>query len=367
MPGMILYVLILTLGVFLAAQVGRFEAPSGSRQKALDKVLLAGLFFLLFVPAALRIYTGNDYRTYIVRFHDVNVGNYVVTEPGFNALVKGIYTFLGDEHFLAVFAVFAFGTVLFFLAGIYRQSKDFALSFFLFMALGMYFQTYNTVRYYFALSLVFCSMHYVVRREYEKFVPLLLLASVFHKSVLVVLVAYPFARMRWRKWFAPVLTVFGVSGLFLKEQYMAVFLKLYPSYLEEEEYLAGGGISYINILRCLAVIVLCAVFYKQAVKEDAAACFYLKLNVLALLMYGCFSFVPFVSRIGYYFNICQILLIPLVITKLAGKSRKIVLFVTIAAGLLYFAMFLRQAEDIYIKILPYSTWLSESGPLVPVY
>ena len=62
-----------------------------------------------------------------------------------------------------------------------------------------------------------------------------------------------------------------------------------------------------------------------------------------------------------------ILLIPLVITKLSGKSRKIVLFVTIAAGLLYFAMFLRQAEDIYIKILPYSTWLSESGPLVPVY
>ena len=108
-------------------------------------------------------------------------------------------------------------------------------------------------------------------------------------------------------------------------------------------------------------------FYKQAVKEDPTAAFYLKLNIMALLLYGCFYFIPFVSRIGYYFNISQILLIPLVITKLSGKSRKIVLFVTIAAGLLYFAMFLRQAEDIYIKILPYSTWLSESGPLVPVY
>ncbi len=367
MQGMILYMLILTLGVCLAARVGCVDAPAGSRQKALDKVLLAGLFFLLFVPAALRIYTGNDYRTYIVRFHDVNVGNYVVTEPGFNVLVKAIYAFLGDEHFLAVFAVFAFGTVLFFLAGIYRQSKDFALSFFLFMALGMYFQTYNTVRYYFALSLVFCSMHYIVRREYEKFLIVILAAALFHKSVLVVLVAYPFARLPWKKWFAPILAVAGVSGILLHEQYLALFLKLYPSYLEEEEYLAGGGISYINILRCVAVIALCVVFYKQAVKEDAAAVFYLKLNILALILYGCFYFIPFVSRIGYYFNISQILLIPLVITKLSGKSRKIVLGLTIAAGLLYFALFLRQAEDIFIKILPYSTWLSESGPLVPVY
>ena len=367
MQGVILYVLLLTLGVFLSAQIGRVEACAGSRQRALDCVLLASLFVLLFVPSALRIYTGNDYRTYIERFHDVNVGNYVVTEPGFNTLVKGIYAFLGDEHFLAVFAVFAFGTVLFFLAGIYAQSEDFAISFFLFMALGMYFQTYNTVRYYFALSLVFCSMQYVVRREYEKFLIVILLASLFHKSVLVVLVAYPFARMHWKKWFAPILAVVGASGLFLHEQYMTLFLKLYPSYLNEEEYLSGGSISYVNIARCLLVIALCLVFYKEVVKEDDTAGFYLKLNTLALLMYGCFYFIPFVSRIGYYFNISQILLIPLVIRKLSGKNKKIVLGLTIAAGLMYFALFLRQAEDVYIKILPYSTWLSENGALVPVY
>ncbi len=367
MQGVILYTLLLIVGVCLSVPVGRCETAPGSRQKALDKVLLAGLFVLLFVPAALRIYTGNDYRTYIVRFHDVNVGNYVVTEPGFNVLVKGIYAFLGDEHFLAVFAVFAFGTVLFFLAGIYRQSRDFALSFFLFMALGMYFQTYNTVRYYFALSLVFCSMHYAVRREYEKFVPVLLFAVLFHKSALVVAVAYPFTRMRWRKWFVPILAAFGVSGLLLQEQYMNIFLRLYPSYLEEEEYLAGGSISYVNILRCVLTIALCIIFYRQQLKEDTAAAFYLKLNVLALVMYGCFYFVPFVSRIGYYFNISQILLIPLVIANQEGKKKRILLGLTLAIGLLYFAMFLRQAEDIYIKILPYSTWLSEGGTLVPVY
>ena len=49
MQGMILYVLILTLGVCLAARVGCVDAPAGSRQKALDKVLLAGLFFLLYL------------------------------------------------------------------------------------------------------------------------------------------------------------------------------------------------------------------------------------------------------------------------------------------------------------------------------
>ncbi|MBR1471556.1 MAG: EpsG family protein [Lachnospiraceae bacterium] len=368
MQGVILYLLLFGAGMALASGVGRVErAGAGSRQQAADRVLLAGLFLLLFVPAALRIYTGNDYRTYIVRFHDVNVGNYVVTEPGFNLLVKGIYAFLGDEYFLVVFAVFAFATVLLFLAGIYAQSRDFALSFFLFMALGMYFQTYNTVRYYFALALVFCSMHYMAGRRYEKFVLLVLSAALFHKTALVVLPAYLLARMRWKKWYAAVLAVISLSGLVLRTQYMALFLRLYPSYLEEEEYLAGGDLSIVNILRCVAVLLLCAVFYAQAVSGDETVAFYMKLNILALVMYGFFSFVPFVSRIGYYFNISQILLIPRLLRSLPERSRKVLYAVTAVAGLLYFALFLYKASDIYIKILPYATWLSESGPLVPVY
>lgn len=80
----------------------------------------------------------------------------------------------------------------------YDQSVDFTLSFALFMLLGLYFRTFNTVRYYFVLAVTLYSLRYVLKREYGKFVLLILLAALFHKSVLVVIPLYLIAALPWK-------------------------------------------------------------------------------------------------------------------------------------------------------------------------
>ena len=50
------------------------------------------------MASALRIYTGNDYRTYIYHFHDSYRDIFVVTEPGFNAVAKYVYMFFDEEY-----------------------------------------------------------------------------------------------------------------------------------------------------------------------------------------------------------------------------------------------------------------------------
>ena len=357
MSGVIFYSLIVLISFLTARNIKGGVLSCGMEDRVKDRILLTALFFLLWLPAALRIYTGNDYSTYIEHFHDANVGNYVVTEEGFNLVVRGIYAFLDGEYFLVIFAVFSAVTVFFFLRALYEQSGYFAESFLLLMLFGLYFQTYNTVRYYMALSVLFWSLRFVQNRQYGKFVIAVFAAALFHKTALLVLPMYPVCRMKWGRYHYAALALLGISGLLFADRYMEIFIRLYPSYLNDPEALAGGGISIVNIIRCAAVLILCL---SCGIKEGL----YFNMNTAALVLYICFSFVPFLSRIGYLLGVSQLFLIPEAVQKINRKYVKG--FIYAAAGL-YFAVFLWKAFGETVKILPYHTWLTYGSEAFRVF
>lgn len=383
--GYILYSLITILSIWIALHVAglrrrtvvsfdgrRAVRGSINRQGKLDQICMTALFLMLAGASALRIYTGNDYQTYISHFHDIYRGNYVVTERGFNLIVTAVYTFFQKECYLVIFALFAFLTVGVFLKALYDQSVDFPMSFFLFMMLGTYFQTYNTVRYYFALAIVLYSMRYVLRKQYISFLITILIASLFHKTALIVIPLYLLAVIRWKWQHLLIAGILAVSGLFFQEQYMALFIRLYPSYVNEEEYLASGGFSIVNVLRCIAVL-LFSLYALKGNKEwyaDREMRFYFQLNLGALALYLCFSFVPFLSRIGYYLNISHLFFLPVLLRVIPEKvqlplvekigsisKKKICRYLVFLAGVIYFLMFLYKATAVNVRILPYHSWL----------
>ena len=370
--GYFLYCLITFLSVWLAYQVaglrnlrgisGTITGQGETRQKIMDRICMAAIFILLSGISACRIYTGNDYQTYINHFHDIICGNYVVTEPGFNMLVTAVYSFFEKEYYLVIFAIFALFTVGIFLKALYDQSADFPMSFLLFMTLGIYFQTFNTVRYYFALAIVLYSMKFLLKKQYVRFVLAVLLASLFHKTALLVIPLYLLAVIKWKRWHLILAGIFAVSGLFFQEQYMEIFVRLYPSYANEEEYLASGGFSIINVIRSAAVLMFS--FYvlgkEKGWYDNRENRFYFQLNLGALALYLCFSFVPFLSRIGYYLNISHLFFLPLLLKELSekqGHKSRIWKYLMIAATILYFLIFLYKATAINVRILPYSSWL----------
>lgn len=362
---MILYIslFVLTIMIAVRVQTGVYEGNVRSgltRQGVVNRICLWALFTLLFVVSALRFRTGNDYEMYIDKFHDAYYDYYVVTEPGFNFLSKFIYALFNGEYYLVIFAVFSLLTVGIFLKAIHDNSKDFAMSFFLFMAFGLYFQSLNTVRYYLALAIVLYSMKYVINSEYWKFIILVLAASLFHKTALIVIPLYLLARINWKVWQLAVMGVLSLTGFVFSEFYLKIMLMIYPSYVEEEAYLQAGTVGIFNILKCLAVIIFAIIFYKSAVSDNKENKFYLNLNLMALALYVCFSFVPFLSRIGYYLTVSQIFFIPSVLLHVEGeKKQRIWKMLVIAGGIIYFALFLYKAGDASIKILPYKTWITE--------
>ena len=373
---MILYITVAAVTVLLAGLVCNQPVTQPyriTRQQMCNRICLLAIFLILFSLSACRLNVGNDYAKYVEFMHLVNCDSYVPTEIGFNLLVKLIYGLSGYENYLLVFAVYAFVTVLLFLLAIYEQSDEFPLSFFLFMALGYYFQTFSTVRYYLALAIALYSMKFVLRKQWGRFLVLILLGSTFHKSLLVVIPLYFLASRRWKKWQLGLAALFCTTFLFLQDFYLKIVVFLYPTY-EDTEYLEGGT-SYINILRCAAVLIFAGVvLWMQkpqsrvyAAEEEAGQVgrgmeddrfrFYFYLNLGALVLYVFCSFLPIISRIGYYLTVSQILFLPMLLRQIPDKKwRRLFRVGVILAAVLYFMMYLSRADNDGVLILPYQSF-----------
>ncbi|MBE5826371.1 MAG: EpsG family protein [Butyrivibrio sp.] len=375
---MILYSLIAAITILLACRVKTSEYDSipldttgrrgvllgyTTRQKAVNALCLASVFVILTLLAALRHEVGNDYGTYVVTCHEIFQRGYVVTEPGYNLVVRILYTLSGKEDYLLMFAVFGAAIVAVFLKVLKDQSDSFAIAFFVFMTMGFYFRSFNTVRYYFALAIAVFALRYLVEIKPEglfKFFFLILFAATFHKSVLVVIPMYFIARIPWKRWgVIPLAIVSLVAGL-LHEQIMAIALKLYPSYantvyLEEAHTVTENAAP---ILGCIFVIALSAICYKDAIKDRIDNRMYLNMNLMAVALYLSCYWLPLVTRFAYYLTTAQILLLPNIICSIKDeKKKRRVTAAVVVFCILYFLYFLRSADQVGIRVLPYKSWL----------
>lgn len=363
--GMAVYIILTVVAVGMAYFIQKpkeihMSGEAVTRLKMRNRILMCGIFVLLFLVSACRYYVGNDYTRYeeYFRLMMIEGSDGVPTEIGFNLLAKGAQFIFGsgEKTNLLIFAFIAGVTIFLFLKGIYDLSAEFSFSFFLFMTFGYYFNSMNTIRYYLALALAVISMKYVLRKEYVKFLLVVLLASSFHKSVLFILPVYIMADFAWKKWQMGLLALGAAAGFIMKDFILKIIIRIYPTYADTI-YLEAET-SYVNILRCLGIFIAGIWLYKETIRERPLNRFFFQLNYLSLLLYLCGSFIPEVSRIGYYMNVGQLFLLPGMIKAIPeGKKRKIWKTLFIGAAVLYFAAFLYKAYDPLIKLLPYRTWI----------
>lgn len=391
MTGMLFYVILAALTAVLAKGV-KVTEYSDNRQRVMNKLCIAAIFTVLTLVAALRVDVGNDYGNYVVTAHEIFQRGYVVTEPGFNLVVRVLYTLSGKEDHILMFAVFGAAIVAIFLKSMLDLSDSFFMSVCLFMTLGVYFRSFNTVRYYLVLAVTLYSLKYVVvirkwvcdrsvanvgdyspfigivgRNELMqaicKFLVLILVAATFHKSVLIVIPLYGLCIIPWKKWTVAVLAIMGAASLFLHNQIFKLALKLYPSYrntiyIETEHTILE---NWQVIARCVLVIVLAIYCGREALKDREDNKLYLQMNILAVIIYVCGYYLPLITRVGYYLITSQLILIPNIIMSVSDKiKRRRIIAIVAVLVLCYFAYFLLTAGKVGVHVLPYHSWLFSS-------
>lgn len=330
------------------------------RQRAFNICMAVGIFLLLAFVSAARKAVGNDYWVYRDNFKLIMQGRLVSYEPGFRLVVWVLQSLFGYDCYFPIFALFSFLTSFFFVKAVYDQAEWFGAGIFLLLAGGYYYSSLNNVRYYFVLSIAMYAMKYVLRKQYGVFIAWIVFAAFFHKSVLVVIPIYLFAH--WLAEHKIPKFIYGMGGVFLASMllfpnvYRRIIFFFYPFY--EGSPFDKVDFSVTNIAKCIGVLVLCFLFQRVALKENIQNKFYFFLNLAGFVLYTCGSFMPEVSRIGYYMIISQCFLIPGVLIRIPKKNWRIFFTVGAAVAFLgYFGLFLHSAYSVDVRILPYLNWI----------
>lgn len=361
--SVLVYITLTVVTVFLAFYVQGFQVAGvqrGTRGYARGQVAEFAIFCLLTGVSACRIAVGNDYWVYRFNFRLIAQERHVSSEYGFNMIVKWMQQLFGYDNYLPIFALFSVLTVWFFVRALHGQATDYAFSLFLLMTGGYYFNSLNTVRYYLALAIALYSMRYVLDREYGKFIFWVLFGSIFHKSILLVIPVYPAVRMlagtKLKKWHCAAGAVLGLSLIFCQDLYREIAFYFYPFYRDSA--FDTGNISWVNVAKCAGVLALGALCYRRSLRENETLRFYFFLNGAALVVYLCGSFIPEVSRVGYYMMISQVFLIPGLLREMPGGwLRRLCHAGVIGAFTLYFCVLLKGMYATDIRLLPYLNWI----------
>ena len=338
------------------------EMPGCDRRQARNRVAIFAVFCLLTGVSACRIAVGNDYWVYWLNFQLIEQNRHVASEIGFNTIVRFFrWLFDGEKtQYLSIFAFFSITTVFFFVRAMRDQAVSFAFSLYLLMTGGYYFNSLNSVRYYFALALALFSMKYVLRGEYGKFVLWILAGAFIHKSVLLVIPVYPVARFlaaaKLKKRYYVLGGILAASLIFCQDLYREIIFYFYPFYRDSE--FDRGQLSYVNILKCICVLLLCLICYRESIKDNLVNRFYFFLNLFGLVVYCCGSFIPEVSRVGYYMIISQVFLLPKLLAEMKNKVlRRLAYLAVVGAFGIYFIFLLRGMYAVDIRLLPYLNWI----------
>ena len=310
------------------------------------------VFIILGVFSAIRDGIGIDYTAYIMHIEGIALGMPNYMEVGFKYLAKVIMKLTGDPKL--VIGVAAIVTCYFYVAAIYKQSINIKMSMFLFITWGYYFFTFNTIRNYLALSIVFFAIPYVINRQHIRFIIWVIIATLFHKSAIICIPFYIIASKKINKK-TYVFIILGAFLLLIFKDTMRNFIFWFYPYYKGTVY-DSGRISIFNIIKSAVVLFYGSLYYSK-IKSDIQLRTYFNLNFFALIIYTALYWLPEISRIGFYFNIVSILLIPNLTIKIKKDDQIVIKYMVYSFSIILFVLLMRGFYDPTVKLLPYKSWL----------
>lgn len=311
--------------------------------------------------AGFRWDVGIDWMSYYESFSDdINGnGNPLRLEPinlGMNIILRS-FGYFDSRYWIWIMAIV---TLFFTSKAIYLYSPSPLKSFILFIFMGFFFDSLNTVRQFCAVAISLYSWQYIIAGNFKSFIKWLVIAMLLHLSSVVVIPAYFLTKYSIKKNF---LSFLIISGIFLSPistkvaQFVVLHLPFKTAYADSEfiKYAVGSGniFSYIRMLFPLFMLIYLKSVWKKIAK-DKFSNFILSMSTIGMWMLVAFPTSQLVIRMSYYYEIAMIILIPLILRCKEIKliNRKILWALT----LIYYSLFLfiTYLSRPVAKIIPFT-------------
>jgi transmembrane protein EpsG len=308
--------------------------PTGVKPNKLY-IMLAAL--CLMTVAGLRNNIGDTYF-YI---HSYRVDDFTLTsvlqksDIGFN-LFQMLLKQLSDDPQLLLLTTAGVTNMLIVIV-FYRYSRMIEISLYLYITTGAFIVSMNGVRQYLAAAIVFTATHALLEGKWKQYMGIVLLASVFHQSALIMIPIYFLVRRK--AWTMTTLIMLGVAiavvlgfNHFSSMMFSLIKDSQYGHYEDFQE----GGANYIRVVVYLVPLFV-AFLGREKLRE-----LYPKGDIFVNLAIvgGVLLFIStqnwIIARLGIYFTLYHILLMSWLIKLFRKKDRPLIYFAIIVLYFLYF-------------------------------
>lgn len=244
-------------------------------------------------------------------------------EPGFQALYNILDFFHADSQILI--AIISAVIMLGFAKFIYDYSIDVGFSTFIF-ATALMPNSMNIIRQYMALAIAIQSYGYILQKKYIKASIIILVASLFHATSLLLFI--PVALYIFKNWklSITVLLTSSIGFAFLGNQIVRYFLVLFGrSFYTSEAFISNRFFRMTTLLTVFYATLLLYYFINNMVEESNKQQLRLLTSIAVVnLDFGVlYLWFEFMSRIIELFNTFLLLSFPILVSYAKVRYRKV--------------------------------------------
>lgn len=221
---------------------------------------------------------------------------------------------------------------------IYLESKNPLVSYILLLSMGFFFFSMNGLRQTLAMSVLMFAYFPLRNRNLIKFILLVALASAFHKTAIVFLLAYPATRAKIN---ATTVTLYLVVFLFclaFAPSILGAITEHASQYDNRFQYYLtmSQGLTYSGLVQLILFGAFSISRYKPVLQLDSRATLLYILLVWAILFQTMATTIAEMFRIAMYFSAFLIILIPKVLDTLSYENKRLITLSLCTALIIYF-------------------------------
>ena len=298
------------------------------------------IFILLFFISSFRGDFTADYKGYTYLFKVYNQFEFfevfkagIYQETGYLTLSRFIGLFTTNEVYL--FSVTSFMIVYAFLSQFTKYSSYMWLSVLMFVTVGAYYTSFNIMRQILAVAIVFYGSKYLYDRNFIKFLAFILMASLFHKSSLVMIPFYFILNFKFS--FKNIISFFSaavVAMLYLNDIVRYVQSSFYTAY--NSNAYGMTGLSLTNAVLPVSILIFTIIHNKKIDQNNEM----LRIWANGVIFYALFSIlglkVQMVQRLSEFFAPYALLLVPYIFSKMKKNELKALYFIGLVLTLVFY-------------------------------
>lgn len=337
------------------------------------KYRLISIAAMVFLSTFRGLGVGEDVKNYAKYYNELKNGSFAMFEPMSSKYEFG-YTFLNSIlaiigcNFRILLFIIALFTSICFVLFTNKFSKDKTMSLLLYVMLGVFAQSLNTLRQIIAMALILLAVMKIYDKKWIWSSIFILLASSFHISALSCLIIIPFRFVKCNYWFILIMFICTIVAAFafpyllkiLEEltplDYYEWYMVKYPKYLVKSNLIDN---LYSIGLICVFVGLFILFRYQKNMLNDDKEQYNYFLNL--------FIFVPLIriagficnmqalfNRLSMYYMAFLIVLIPLFVKNFPKQNKKWKIILNVGVYVVAIAyMYYLYAIKLSSGVVPY--------------